>query len=303
MKQIQTTAPAKIILLGEHAVVYGKPAIAIPIHSVTASAEIIPSPSDKPFHILSEAIGLDSPFSELQPDAPLRKLIELIQKDFNLKTLPPAVLRIASTIPPASGLGSGAAVSVSVIRAFMQGTGIERTDGQVSALSYEIEKIYHGTPSGIDNTVISLNRPICFRKGKPIQMLHLSASLPLIVVNSGIYSETAIAVGDVRAHYSENESAIKSIGELVERTIPIFESGSIPSLGAMMTENHRWLQAINVSCERLDQMVNFALAHGALGAKLTGAGRGGNIIALAADMASADELRSAFGAEGYQVIA
>jgi mevalonate kinase len=158
-------------------------------------------------------------------------------------------------------------------------------DDTVSALTYEVEKLHHGTPSGIDNTVIVYARPIFFIRGLPIEMLHLGAPFTLVIGDTGIRSPTAAAVADVRrawtAHPQRYEHLLERVQHISEAARQALRYGDLQPLGGWMDENHAVLQEIGVSCPELDQLVHAARQAGAQGAKLSGGGRGGNMIALA----------------------
>jgi mevalonate kinase len=190
---------------------------------------------------------------------------------------------VSATIPVASGLGSGAAVSVALIRALSTFLGRELEDERVSRLAYEVEKLHHGTPSGIDNTVITYQRPVFFIKGQPPETFHVRHPFTLVIAYTGISAPTKEAVGDVRKLWESDkprlESAFDSIGALVLKARQSIESGNLPALGPLMDANHALLQQLTVSSSELDHLVAAARQAGALGAKLSGGGRGGNMIA------------------------
>ena len=153
-----------------------------------------------------------------------------------------------------------------------------------SALSYEVEKIHHGTPSGIDNTVIAYEQPVYFVKGTPPQVFTIGATFHLLIADSGIPSSTREAVAGVRRRW---EAAPETYNELFDRIAALVDAartavagGDVRALGPLLDENHSLLCEMGVSLPELDRLVDAARAAGALGAKLTGGGAGGNIIAL-----------------------
>ncbi len=159
-------APGKIILFGEHAVVYGQPAIAIPVHRVSATARIIPNIEGQPgqVHIQAPDIDLNALMAKLDNQHPIAAAVRLVAEKRAHRSLPAFTLQVTSTIPIASGMGSGAAVSVAIIRALSSFLGMRQSNESISQLAFEIEKIHHGTPSGIDNTVVTLGQPVYFEK-------------------------------------------------------------------------------------------------------------------------------------------
>lgn len=278
---VSASASGKVILLGEHAVVYGRPAIAVPLSALRATATLTPHPG--PFHIQAPAVGVDGTLADLPASDPLVRTVLLAAESLQLP-LPSAVLRIESQIPVASGLGSGAAVSTAIVRALAAFGNASLTPAQVSALVYEVERLHHGTPSGIDNTVIAYERPVYFRKGKPPEPLPVRVPLYLVVADSGIASPTRQVVEAVRKKWEAQpvryDFLFDQIGELVEEARAAIGEGDRFTLGVLMDQNHELLQKMGVSTRRLDELVEAARLGGALGAKLSGAGRGGNVIAL-----------------------
>lgn len=278
---ITGSASGKVILLGEHSVVYGRPAIAAPLSGLRAVA--ILTPHSGPLHIHAPAVGIDAPLPDLPPDHPLARIVLLTAEHYRLP-LPRAVLRIESEIPVASGLGSGAAVSTAIVRALAAWYGLQPDPAEVSALVYEVERIYHGTPSGIDNTVIAYEQPVYFVRGRPPERIALGAPIPLLIADSGISSPTREVVGDLRRRWEADparyEALFDRIADEVEAARQAIERGDLPQLGARMDRNHELLREIGVSSPTLDRLVGAARRAGALGAKLSGAGWGGNVIAL-----------------------
>ncbi len=279
-------APGKIILFGEHAVVYGRPAIAVPIHQVSATVEVT-SISDSPLgRIRVEApdIGLDSWLHEMRPDQPLARIIHLTLDEIGVHDPPTMAIRISSSIPIASGLGSGTAVSVAVIRSLSNYLGQSLPLKRQSELAFEVEKIYHGTPSGIDNTVVTYAKPVCYERGRDPEIIHIGAPFTLVISDTGVKSPTAVAVEQVRKGWQEDpntyETLFDEIGRLVARAQDSMERGQVNELGPLMDQNQVLLEAIGVNSPPLQTLIDAARMAGALGAKLSGAGLGGNIIAL-----------------------
>ena len=184
MLSVQVTAPGKIILFGEHAVVYGRPAIAVPLSDVQARAILKAAPGAE-FRLSAADLGRDYLLAEAEADDPLAAIVRATLQHLGQNTPPSALLQVSSTIPLGRGLGSGAAISTVIVRAIAQFLGQRLTSAQVSGLVYEVEKLYHGTPSGIDNTVIAFEQPVYFIKGQPIQRMGVSRPLTLVVADTG----------------------------------------------------------------------------------------------------------------------
>ena len=286
MPSISASAPGKIILFGEHAVVYGHPAIAVPVEGVRAKAIIMARPVAPQGSVLIDApdIGLNALLTDLPPDHAFSRLFTALQSYLEIDHFPAFHLRVTSTIPIASGMGSGAAIAVAALRAVGTFLGRPLTDEEVSLLAYESEKAYHGTPSGIDNTVIGYTKPVWFVRGQPVEFLHIASPFTLVIANSGTHSSTADVVSAVRRNHEANPASVDTlfaqISGIAEAAADALQSGAVADLGPLMNENQQLLQQLDVSLPELDTLVETAMQAGALGAKLSGAGRGGNIIAL-----------------------
>jgi mevalonate kinase len=303
MPATSASAPGKVILFGEHAVVYGQPAIAVPVKQVAAKAIVSPLITGATGQIQIDApdIAFASELSELPVDNPLAAAVNSTLNALGISNPPAFKLRISSTIPVAAGLGSGAAVSVAIVRAVADFLGQVLPDERVSALAFEVEKLHHGTPSGIDNTVVAFSKAVYFIKGQDPETFEVAKPFTLLIADTGIASPTKIAVGDVRAAWeaepNKYEALFTQIGLLVMQARAAIESGDLASMGRLMAENHALLQSLNVSCTELDDLVRAALEAGALGAKLSGGGRGGNMIALVSQE-NADVVAAALEAAG-----
>ncbi len=297
-------APGKAILFGEHAVVYGRPAIAVPVTQVRACAVVQDAPSGHGLLIRAQDLnlehGIGTAVSTDDPAYPLEATVRHTLEWLGIETIPDLTLTVSSTVPIARGLGSGAAIATAIVRALAQHLGRAPTPREVSDLVYPTEIIHHGTPSGIDNTVVAFEQPVYFVKGKPIETLHVGQPFWLVIGDTGIASPTKIAVGDVRRgweqHPDQYEAWFDHIGAIVECAREAIAAGEIAALGKLMDENQELLEAIEVSSRELEELIGAARGAGATGAKLCGAGRGGNMIALVAPkeaQAVADAVRGA----------
>jgi len=281
-----SSAPGKIILFGEHAVAYGRPAIAPPVTQVRATATIRLAKNSSPGQVQVQApdIHLQASLVDLPANHPLKAAINRTAAALKIVRLPACTIHIESTIPLAAGLGSGAAVTVAIARALSTTLGSPLDDEQVCALAFEVEKIHHGTPSGIDNTVITYARPVYFVKGEPIEQMRVGRPFTIVIADTGIASPTAKAVGDVRSAWKADkdhyEALFDSIGALADSARQAIEGGAVELLAPLMDANHGLLRKLGVSCPELDALVLAARKAGAWGAKLSGGGRGGNMIAL-----------------------
>jgi mevalonate kinase len=286
MPAFSAYAPGKVILFGEHAVVYGRPAIAAPVTQVRAKAIVSMNPNSPAGLVKLQApdIGLEANLGDLPKDHPLAAVLIKAAATMQIRRFPACSIKVTSTIPIAGGMGSGAAVSVAILRAFSAALGHPLSDEQVSQLAYEVELIHHGTPSGIDNTVITYAKPIFFVKGEPIQILRVKQPFTLIIGDTGVRSPTVSVVSDVYRAWEADpvlyDGIFSAAGEIASQARSCIEAGSIEALGPLMDENHAVLRQMGVSSPELEVLVEAARAAGAIGAKLSGAGWGGNMIAL-----------------------
>jgi len=282
----EATAPGKVILFGEHAVVYGRPALAAPVTHLRARA-VVATDDGPDIRLIAADLGRATTLSAARPDNPLAATVRLVERHAG-RPLPRGVtLTVASAIPIASGLGSGAAIAVAVIRVLGILGQLALTREDVSALAYEIERLHHGTPSGIDNTVIAFEQPVYFVRGSPanrIEPFQPARPLRLVIADTGVRSATKDVVGDVRRRWEADRARFEAIfdacGRLADAGRAALAAGDLAEVGRLMTANHEQLVAMTVSSAALDRLAAAALAAGALGAKLSGAGRGGNLIAL-----------------------
>jgi mevalonate kinase len=229
-------------------------------------------------------VHLHAELNTLPSDHPIASVIHNFLFLYRVSPFPNLEIRITSTIPVASGLGSGAAVTVALTRALAAHLNHSMTDEEVNAFTYEIEKLHHGTPSGIDNTVVTYARPVYFVKGQPMEIFKVEQPFTIVIADTGISAPTKESVGDVRklweADKTKWESVFDKIGEIVNQARQAMESGKWEKLGDLMKKNHSLLQELTISSPELDQLIEAARNAGALGAKLSGGGRGGNMIAL-----------------------
>src|SRR6266508_329735 len=296
-----SSAPGKIILFGEHGVGYGRPALAVPVTQVHADVEVLDSPRVG-IWIEAPDVNLHAEVNSLPSDHPLAAVINkfyapLSSPHFRFLKMGGQrgiEIKISSTIPVASGLGSGAAVTVALTRALSSYLNYSVTDEAVNAFTYEIEKLHHGTPSGIDNTVVTYAKPGYFIKHPPspdrkgaggeVETFKVGQPFTIVIADTGISAPTKESVSDVRRLWMNDksrwETVFDKIGEISFTARRAIEAGKPEVLGELMNENHALLQKLTVSSLELDRLVETARNAGALGAKLSGGGRGGNMIAL-----------------------
>lgn len=297
---MKASAPGKIILFGEHAVVYNRPALAVPVDEVQVDVEV--SDSDKPgVWIDAPGIDLQAELATLPSNHPIASVILKLFQHLGISSHSDICITIHSTIPVAAGLGSGAAVSVALVRALSSFLSLSLTNDQINDLVFEIEKLHHGTPSGIDNTVITYNMPVYYMKSKPIETFKCGKPFSIVIGDTGIPAPTKESVGDVRRLWLRDQNRFEAIFDEVAQISTMarrfIEGGHPEHLGELMDHNHEFLQQLTVSSPELDVLVAAARQAGALGAKLSGGGRGGNMIALV-NQASAESVAGALRSAG-----
>ncbi len=311
MSTITASAPAKLILCGEHAVVYGRPAIALPLVGIRARAEIAPGQPGSGISILARDLRRRWRVAD-DPGHPLSELITSTLAHYGAPgSTPDLRITIKSTIPIASGMGSGAAVATALVRALAVYLDRDLPPEAISALVYASEQRFHGTPSGIDNTVIAYEQPIWFirqsslpavssqlqeasnneqrttdNEQRTIEPITIAAPFTLLIGDTGVRSATREPVGHVRQRWQADparyEALFDQIGRLVTKARSLLAQGDLASLGPLLSQNHILLQQAGVSAPELDALVAAAQQAGVLGAKLSGAGWGGVILALVA---------------------
>lgn len=270
-------ACGKAILFGEHFVVHGARSLAVPLPGLRTTVRVARGgrADGSP-----DAVRVSAALEDVEPVArTVRRAAEL------LGLHGPWAVESRSDVPLGCGLGSSASFAVALVRALLDLEGQPAPADRVSALAWELEKIAHGTPSGVDNTVVAHERGICFVKGQPPVPLRCGAPLHLIVADSGQRHPTSEAVGRVRARAERDPDGFRAVlaraDAVVGRALTAFEAGDAAAVGSAMDENQALLAGVDVSSPLLDRLIGAARSAGALGAKLTGAGVGGSVIALA----------------------
>ena len=293
------TAPGKIILFGEHAVVYGKPAIAIPVSGMRASAWSEPGEGKLTINALdlNEKIGLENKASQFSVLAQAL-LAKTKQKEPNL------TINLTSKLPQGSGMGSSAATSTAVCKALSNYLGVDLEQNQISELVFSAEKIVHGTPSGIDNTVVAYESPVYFVKGENPLTFDSGRTFYLVIGDTGIEASTKETVGNVRQQWEKEPNLMNGyfdeIANVTKGGKMAIEEGNKEAVGELMNKNHELLNKIGVGHSLLEKLVELTLDAGALGAKLTGGGGGGNMVALANNAEKQAEICEKITEAGYR---
>ncbi len=285
---IEASAPGKVILFGEHFVVKGKPAIALALdlrvnvkvdNASTNTITIYSYDTNSKLEIELNNLRMRGSGNLVQ----LHRIIEVLSSRTKLK---PAYVEISSNIPIAAGLGSSASLAVAFTAAYSKFLGLDLTREEISRIAYEAEKIVHGKPSGIDNTIATYGGAILYRAGEfsKIRLGNIQ-SVSLIIADTGITRSTRKAVLRVLELYDKYPEILSLIYDAAEkivlRALDALTKSSWTTIGELMNLNHGLLSSIGVSMLELEELVYIARKAGALGAKITGAGMGGSIIALA----------------------
>ncbi len=295
----QGHAHSKIILMGEHSVVYNYPAIALPF--TKARIEAIVSPSLYQSHTLSSDYFRGFLNEAPETLANVVRGVDLTLESFKLPN-DPLHLSIQSTIPVGRGMGSSAAVVVALVRAICDYYHHPISDYQLHFIVNQAEVIAHESTSGIDTLMASTDTPIIYRKSKHPLAFKFSMDALLIVADSGQEGHTKEAVLKVRRLRESRpdfvRNTMQSIGNFVQQAYEAILQNDRIELGRLMTYNHYYLNQLAVSNTRLDSIVNAAWIAGALGAKLTGGGLGGCVIALAEDATTAHAIEIAMQKAG-----
>ncbi len=289
----------------KHFVVYGLPAIASALGSSTiAEVKVV---EGKGFIVDDKRLATPGykkkKFNEAVKS--ITNIIEYLRVDIEKQKLE---ITFAGDLIAASGVGASAAQCTSLSRAISDTFNLKLTEKEINKAAYEGEKAYHGTPSGIDNTASTYGGLIWFVKNlrggeNTMKLLQSPKKMPLVIINSGITASTTEVVADVRRLKEENPKKFDKIfskyKNLAEKAKKSLLDGDIVAIGNLMDQNHKLLQEITVSGELNDKLVKIALKNGAIGAKMTGTGRGGLVIALAENEEIQEKIAKAIEKEGF----
>jgi len=274
-------AHSKLILIGEHAVVHGQPAIAIPFPLIGVETVI---------EQVSGSIKIDSAFYHgpmVHAPESLQGIVRCVNRTLDYLDIPKQdlLIRISSSIPPGKGLGSSASVAISIVRSLFAFANRTYSEDELLELANIAETFAHGQPSGIDTLTITSRSPVWFEKDFPIEYLDLKEDYYFVVADSGRVGDTRLSVESVarllKSTPKRIQRKLEKIGELTHQAKSALEKAGKHILGGLLDEAQRELEALGVSDAGLNRLINFARQEGALGAKLTGGGNGGCIIALA----------------------
>jgi mevalonate kinase len=295
----------KTILFGEHFVVYGLPAIASALASFTTATVTV---SEGNGWVVDDQRPATIGYKKKKFDEAMQSVQNVIGH-LNIDTKKQKLeISFAGNLFAASGVGASAAQCTSLARALNDEFNLELDDEKINEAAYEGEKAYHGTPSGIDNTASTYGGLIWFVKNlvggrNTMDLLQSPKKIPLVIANSGITASTTEVVADVRRLKEENPEKYEGIftkyKNLAEKAKLALLNGDIIGIGELMNQNHALLQDITVSGDINDKLVDISLKNGAIGAKMTGTGRGGLTIALTENKEIQEIVANAIENEGY----
>ncbi len=298
---LRSAAYGKVILSGEHAVVYGRSALAAPI-PLAVEARVLDAREG--VHLLIPSWGLEERIVQLE-DHPrgFTAILAMLLKRLELADRP-MTIQVFPHVPLAKGLGGSSAMAVAVIRALDAHYGLKLDDSEVNGFAFECETAAHGTPSGVDNTVATYGEIVLYQnRGTPeFDLVVPKRPIPIVIGICGTDSLTSQTVAQVRAARERQpalyEAIFDQIESLTQAAVEAVREGELDELGELMNLCHGSLNALQLSTPDLEEMIHIARAHGAVGAKLTGGGGGGSIVALCPD--SADKVVAALATGGFK---
>jgi mevalonate kinase len=272
---LHACACGKLILIGEHAVVYGYPALALPLPSL--SVEITVGGSQE------KAVGLSQENGKkvLKTFARCRALFAQDQPEIREEPLPS--LNFRGSLPLGRGLGGSAAISVALVRLCIQLFHRTLEKQEIVAYAHQLETLFHHTPSGVDVEAILASGPILFQKGQPVRTLPPCPEGWIVLVSTPEHTPTSVMVDRLRQHLEkapQERRHLQALGDLASSAARALEGQDLPLLGSYLTQAHHHLQDLHVSTPTLYNVTVAFCAHGALGAKMTGGGGGGVAFGL-----------------------
>ena len=297
----------KTILFNEHFVVHGVPGIVSAIDSA-ADAEVKKGGKGIVVEDARKGAKGYAEKKRLQQKESIERMLQAMSIEPEKVSLR---IWLGGNLPGFSGIGASAASSVAIARAIAEEIAMDLSDEKINEAAYEAEKAYAGTPSGIDNTAATFGGLIWFERnlsGEPntIERLNIREPVEIVIGNTGIVANTkamVAGVGERKKKYPKKYDALfKQAEDLAFSAREALEEFDLRKVGNLMNENHRLLQEIEVSCKELDFLVKLAREQGAFGAKLTGGGGGGCMVALTPGKELQEAVASAMEQQGFKVL-
>lgn len=267
---------AKAILFGEHSVVYGKNAIAIPLLSMKLEVNLISDYIYENEHV--------------------KFIKQLIQNEYGIKD--EIYIKIISDIPEGRGLGSSAALAKACILAFEKKYSINIDNKKIMNKS---EEYAHGKSSGLDISVILSSKPIIFNKNKGSEIFDFSLGAYLLIVDTGTKGLTKNAVEYVRKNYVKYKDNIEKLGNICDKAKDCILNNDLKELGKLMKDSQKNLKEMCLSTKKIDDIIE-SLDKYSFGSKITGSGMGGCVISLLKDLSCIDELKKILKEKGVKNI-
>jgi mevalonate kinase len=290
-------ACGKVILLGEHAVVYGVPALAV---GIERGARAFATPRrDGASELLVRGWNI-----RVRDDETEKDLARAFRGVLAASRAGAFDVEVEADLPPGAGLGCSAAIGVAVARAIAP----TATNAEIAACAMEWERVFHGNPSGVDAAVAQAGGCIFFKRdtdgaANVVENVAVRGGLALCIGHSGMVSSTKSMVETVARQRARRpdvvEKAFEGIRALVGNARLAIEAGDKFALGRLMDLNQMLLSGLFVSSEEIERMCDLARGAGALGAKLTGAGGGGCVVALVASASVGERVLDAWKRSGF----
>jgi len=299
----------KVILFGEHFVVFGQPGIASGIDKyVEVEIAKVKDSTDVTFDdkVFKEKVSMKE-----NPENIKCKMLNAMFKDEQFVKLEGLKITINSNLPNGAGLGYSAAIAVAIARAMNQLFDLLWKDEQINETAHKSEQIVHGTPSGIDTACATYDSVIWFEKGNKekkdsVRRLKCGKALQFLLVDTGIKHASKEALGVVKKYETASKKKFdimcSDYKKLAGKAKQELQYGGVNELGKLMNENHSMLKELGLSTKEIDEIVKVAIYDGALGAKITGAGMGGNVLILCYNEAQQDKLITAYAGRNYKAM-
>ncbi|MCJ7713721.1 mevalonate kinase [Candidatus Bathyarchaeota archaeon] len=297
----------KVILFGEHFVVHGVPGI---VSAIDSTADAVVTKSNEKIEVKDERKGSKGYAKE-------KKLqqFESINRMLNKMNLLPNIcglnIWLGGSLPGFSGLGASAASSVAIARAIAEEFVLSVSNQEINEIAYEAEKAYAGNPSGIDNTAATFGGLLWFEKNlvdgpNRIEEISLKEPVEIVIGSTGIVANTKAMVEGVaerkKTYHQKYDPLFQEAQVLAINARKAIQNFDLLKVGELMSFNHRLLVDIGVSCKELDQLVDIAREQGAYGAKLTGGGGGGCMVALTPGKNLQEKVAITLENEGFEVL-
>jgi len=286
-------APSKVIITGEHFVVHGAWALAAALPR-RVRVEVAPANS---FGVSSDRFGEGDDAQLL----PVSRVVDAMAREFSVSSS--VRVSISSAVPEGAGLGSSAATMVAVAAAYSRLNSLRLGADEIVRFSMVGEQHVHGNPSGIDPNISARGGVLLFRPGSRPRKVALDSSRTLIVSYSGRRRSTKGQINTVarmkQKHPGLFSMLAKGVSSLSLEAADRLREGDMEGLGGLLAVNHAVLDTVGVSNDILDRMVDLCASLGSYGAKLTGAGGGGSVVAVAPE-AKEKSIVSGLSARGFE---